>query len=112
MADTQTISDAKRLWESLEQLPEAVVKPALIVVSGLPGTGKSYFCRKLAERLPVITLESDALRKTLFTSPTYSLLESSRLFQAIHFRNHTNRNKIVEIFDTHSVGLKEEKWKK
>ncbi len=84
MVETQVVSDAKRLSESLGQFPEPVVKPAFIVVSGLPGTGKSYFCSKLAERLPFVILESDALRKTLFPSPTYSLLESSRLFQAIH----------------------------
>ena len=84
MVDTQVVSDAQRLSESLGQLPDPVVKPAFIVVSGLPGTGKSYFGSKLAERLPFIILESDALRKTLFSSPTYSSPESSRLFQAIH----------------------------
>jgi len=82
---TQLVSDVERLSESLGQLPEPVVKPAFIVVSGLPGTGKSYFCSKLAERLPFITLESDALRKTLFSSPTYSSQESSHLFRAIHY---------------------------
>lgn len=84
MAEIQVVSDAKRLSESLGQLPDPVVKPAFIVVSGLPGTGKSYFCSKLAERLPFVILESDALRKTLFPSPIYSSPESSRLFQAIH----------------------------
>ena len=84
MTETQVVSDAQRLSESLGQFPEPVVKPAFIVVSGLPGTGKSYFCSKLAERLPFIILESDALRKTLFPSPIYSAPESSRLFQAIH----------------------------
>jgi len=84
VAETQVVSDAQRLSESLGQLPEPVVKPAFIVVSGLPGTGKSYFCSKLAERLPFIILESDALRKALFPSPIYSAPESSRLFQAIH----------------------------
>jgi predicted kinase len=84
VAETQVVSDAQQLSESLGQLPEPVVKPAFIVVSGLPGTGKSYFCSRLAERLPFIILESDALRKTLFPSPTYSAPESSRLFQAIH----------------------------
>ena len=84
MVDTQVVSDTQRLSESLGQLPAPVVKPAFIVVSGLPGTGKSYFSSKLAERLPFIILESDALRKTLFSSPTYSSPESSRLFQAIH----------------------------
>jgi len=84
VAEIQVVSDAQRLSESLGQLPEPVVKPAFIVVSGLPGTGKSYFCRKLAKRLPFIILESDTLRKTLFPAPTYSPPESSRLFQAVH----------------------------
>ena len=82
MQDTQLVSDAQRLAENLGQLPELVAKPSLIVVSGLPGTGKSYFSNKLAERLPLIILESDALRKALFPSPSYSPQESSRLFRA------------------------------
>ena len=84
MENPQLISDVQRLTESLRQFPEPVAKPILIIVSGLPGTGKSYFCSKLAERLPFITLESDALRKVLFSSLTYSLQESSRLFRACH----------------------------
>lgn len=84
MTETQIISDTEKLLENLEQLPEPVVKPALVVVSGLPGTGKSYFCRRLAERTPIIIMESDVMRKTLFPSPTYSATESVRLFQAIH----------------------------
>ena len=84
MTETQVISDAEQLWKSLDQLPEPVVKPAFIVVSGLPGTGKSHFCRQLAERIPLIILESDLMRKTLFLSPAYSAAESARLFQAVH----------------------------
>ncbi len=84
MEHTQLAADVERLAESLGQLPEPVVKPAFIAVSGLPGTGKSYFCGKLAERLPFVILESDALRKVLFSSPSYSSKESSRLFQAVH----------------------------
>jgi len=84
MEDTQLISDVEQLAESLGELPEPEVKPTFIAVSGLPGTGKSYFCSKLAERLPFVILESDALRKALFPSPNYSSQESSRLFQACH----------------------------
>jgi len=76
-------TDVERLTGSLGQLPEAVVRPALVVVSGLPGTGKSYFCNKLAERLPFTILESDALRKVLFSPPSYGAKESSHLFRAI-----------------------------
>ncbi len=84
MEYTQLAADVERLAESLGQLPEPVVKPAFIAVSGLPGTGKSYFCGKLAERLPFVILESDALRKVLFSSPSYSSEESSHLFRAVH----------------------------
>lgn len=84
MGDSQLSSDVRRLADSLGKLPEPVVKPAFIVVSGLPGTGKSYFCTKLAERLRFVVLESDALRKTLFPSPSYSPEESARLFRALH----------------------------
>jgi predicted kinase len=84
VTETQLAADAQRLSESLGQLPEPMVKPAFIIVSGLPGTGKSYFCRKLAERLPFLILESDVLRKALFPTPTHTPPESARLFQAIH----------------------------
>jgi predicted kinase len=82
--DSRLLSDVERLTESLGELPEPVVEPAFIAVSGLPGTGKSYFCHKLVERLSFIVLESDALRKELFPQPCYSPEESARLFRALH----------------------------
>jgi predicted kinase len=82
--ETESISDVRQLTEKLGELPEPVARPFLIVVSGLPGTGKSYFCRQLAQRLPAVILESDSLRKALFPSPGYSAAESRRLFQARH----------------------------
>ncbi|MBI4296429.1 MAG: ATP-binding protein [Chloroflexi bacterium] len=84
MEQSQLESDVERLLKSLGQLPKAVGGPSFIAVSGLPGTGKTHFCNRLAERVPLALLESDALRKTLFPKPTYSREESARLFQAIH----------------------------
>ncbi|MCX6011692.1 MAG: AAA family ATPase [Chloroflexi bacterium] len=81
---SQLVSDLQRLTDGLGELPEPVVKPAFVAVSGLPGTGKSYFCAKLAERLPFVILESDALRKALFSPPSYSPEESTRLFRTLH----------------------------
>ena len=74
----------RRLLESLGRLPEPVAHPVLVVVSGLPGTGKSHFSRQLTERVPLAMLETDALRKALFSVPTYSAPESSRLFRLTH----------------------------
>jgi predicted kinase len=84
MENTQLAGDVERLAESLGQLPEPVAKPTLVAVSGLPGTGKSYFSAKLAARLPFVILESDTLRKILFPGPTYSAEESTRLFRVVH----------------------------
>ena len=85
MENPELFADVERLIMSLGQLPGRVVKPVFVAVSGLPGAGKSYFCSKLAERIPLIVLESDALRKVLFSTPSYSPAESQRLFRAIHF---------------------------
>lgn len=82
--NARLVSDSLRLLESLGPLPEPAAEPFFIAVSGLPGTGKSYLCRRLAEKLPAVLLESDAIRKTLFTSPAYSSEESNHLFRDIH----------------------------
>lgn len=74
----------ERLKESLGVLPEPVSKPALVMVSGLPGTGKSHFSRCLAERVPFTILETDQLRSLLFPNPTHSAEESRQLFQVCH----------------------------
>jgi len=84
MEPNQINRDLSKLKESLGLLPEAVANPGFIVVSGLPGTGKTFFCKKLAEKQPFCIVESDALRKVLFPSPDYSPVESARLFTAIH----------------------------
>ena len=55
-----------------------------MVVSGLPGTGKSYFSRRLAERFPIAFVETDVMRKALFPTPAYTADESARLFRACH----------------------------
>ncbi len=76
--------DLSILKESLGMLPEPMANPGFVVVSGLPGTGKTFFCKKLSEKYQFYTLESDALRKVLFPKPDYSAIESARLFAAIH----------------------------
>jgi predicted kinase len=76
--------DVEKLRQSLHGLPQPQVEPPLIVVSGLPGTGKSFFCHNLAERLSFLILASDTLRKILFLSPQHKENENKRLFSACH----------------------------
>ena len=77
-------SDLAKLREGLGPLPEPVSHPVLVVVSGLPGAGKSYFCQRLAQRLPLLVVETDALRRRLFGKPSYRVWEHQRLFAAVH----------------------------
>lgn len=78
------LSNMDQLISRFLPLPEPVPQPTLVIVSGLPGTGKSYFSRKLAERIPSIIVESDLLRKEIFASPSYTLSESQQLFTVCH----------------------------
>jgi predicted kinase len=92
--------DVEKLRQSLNGLPQPQVEPPLIVISGLPGTGKSFFCRELAERLSFLVLASDALRKILFPSPQYQESENKRLFSACHILiEELLRKGIPVIFD-------------
>lgn len=43
-------------------------KPLLIVFLGFPGSGKTHFASQLADRLQAVTLNSDALRTSMFGS--------------------------------------------
>ena len=100
MEKSQLNPDVSKLKESLGSLPEATANPGFVVVSGLPGTGKTFFCRELAGRQPFCILESDALRKVLFPSPDYSPAESTRLFAACHsLIEWLLKNNVPVIFD-------------
>lgn len=60
------------------------VAPSLVILCGLPGTGKSYFARELARRAPFLWLNSDRTRKLLVDTPSYSRREHRRVFSAMH----------------------------
>ena len=77
-------SDIEKLRRAVCPKQEPVANPVFVVVAGLPGGGKSFFSRKLAERLPCCVVESDACRRTLWARPTHSAAESHRLFSACH----------------------------
>ena len=79
-----TRGDWERLRDNIGELPKPVARPILVVVSGLPGTGKSFFSRHLSEDFPLAVLETDSLRRALVERPTYDAQESARLFRACH----------------------------
>ena len=54
---------------ALAELEPAGERPCLVLVAGLPGTGKSTLARHLAERLELVVLRSDVIRKELAGLP-------------------------------------------
>ena len=58
--------------------------PALVILCGLPGTGKSHFARQLISRASFVWINSDRIRKTLVSAPEYSRQEHRRVFSAMN----------------------------
>ncbi|MBO54804.1 MAG: hypothetical protein CL886_03995 [Dehalococcoidia bacterium] len=56
----------------------------LIILSGLPGTGKSYFAKQLSDVVPCVVVSSDRVRKALFVYPKYTRNEHARVFSVCH----------------------------
>ncbi|MCK9519379.1 MAG: ATP-binding protein [Dehalococcoidia bacterium] len=54
----------------------------LVILSGLPGAGKTTFARNLAERLPHVHIESDAIRRAFAAQPAYTPPEHARVFRS------------------------------
>ena len=57
---------------------------ALVMLCGLPGTGKTTLARRLADGLPAVVVESDRVRQKLFARPAYTGQESQRVHQVCH----------------------------
>ena len=67
------------------ELPDTTsASPSLVILCGLPGTGKSHFARELIRRAPFVWLNSDRTRKLLVDRPSYSRREHRRVFSAMH----------------------------
>jgi len=72
---------ARRAAQALDLRPIPTPHPRLILMVGLPGTGKSTLARRLAALLPAPVVESDRVRRVLFKWPRHSLNESRRVHQ-------------------------------
>ncbi|WP_052699084.1 AAA family ATPase [Flagellimonas lutaonensis] len=55
----------------------------IIIVLGLPGSGKSYFAERLAKTIPAEYINSDRLRKELLPQRTYSEAEKAIVYEAM-----------------------------
>tara|TARA_B100000029_G_scaffold452523_2_gene477781 strand:+ start:209 stop:814 length:606 start_codon:yes stop_codon:yes gene_type:complete len=66
------------------KLPSNSRQAVLVFLSGLPGSGKSYLSNLISLRIPIIHIESDSIRKILFSNPKYTRIENQQVFQFCH----------------------------
>ena len=57
--------------------------PVLILLSGLPGSGKTTFANHLQARITADHIESDAVRRSIAPVPSYSHAESGAVFARV-----------------------------
>src|SRR5690349_5548442 len=58
----------------------------IVIIFGLPGSGKSYFAQRLAQILHAKYINSDTVRKELFITPSYSADEKKLVYNEIKKR--------------------------
>jgi predicted kinase len=73
-----------RVEGHLANTDQTTADPVLVMLCGLPGTGKSHLARGLAEVLPFVIVESDQVRRILFPECDYSGEESRWVHRTCH----------------------------
>lgn len=103
--------NVSQIRDRLPRIPNPMTRAVFVVLSGLPGTGKSHFARHLSLALPFAIVETDFIRKILFPKPTYSGKESATLFGTCHILiEKMLEERIPVILDaTNLIALRREK---
>ena len=73
-----------RVWDMLQLPPQPAGPVVLVVLAGLPGTGKSHLAAAVAAQRAVVIIRTDTVRKALVPQPTYSPVESGRVYRTCH----------------------------
>lgn len=80
----------------------------IVIVFGLPGSGKTYFAERLAKMIHADHINSDRLRKKIFRQRTYSPEEKAAVYQVMLGKMREaialNRNMVLDAtFHTHET---------
>ena len=105
-ADLRTVK--KVLYNELPEGSQTdFAPPFLVILSGLPGTGKSYFANRLTSHINSVIVGSDRTRKLLINKPVYSKSEHARIFAVCHgLIEHFLSQGYVTIFEATNLTAK------
>jgi predicted kinase len=62
------------------------VGAVLLVMVGLPGAGKSFLARQIADEIGAELIQTDAVRREMFRHPRYAPREMAAVYQTCHRR--------------------------
>jgi len=60
-------------------------KPALILLYGFPGAGKTYFARQFCDTVQAVHIQGDRIRAELFEKPRYDKAENAVVTQLMNY---------------------------
>lgn len=81
-------------------------KPLLIMLYGMPGSGKTFFARQLCDHVTAAHVQGDRIRHELFESPTYSKEENHVVASLmVYMAGEFLQAGISVIFDTNAMRL-------
>jgi hypothetical protein len=80
---TQAQDDLSRVINTVQPLPRPRAWPALVVLVGPLGAGKSTIAEALRARTPIVVLRSDEVRDELIDEPVHSFAETQRVARVI-----------------------------
>ncbi len=83
-ADDAIVASAKEALKRIRLPRERSSRPLLIIMTGLPGTGKSFVATILAKSIGAAVIRTDFVRKVLFPKPRYTSHESRIVYQVAH----------------------------
>ena len=64
-------------------VPSARLQPAVVALIGIPGSGKAYVAKALADQLGFRRVNRDAIRAAMFPQCNYSFAEKRAAFRAL-----------------------------
>jgi len=103
MSDVSVRPNPDKIGEIINclSLPaQKAAHPALILLCGLPASGKSFVARRIARKLPAVIISTDRVRKMLFPKPLYTSGESALVYSFCYeLIKHFLAQKFNVIFD-------------
>jgi predicted kinase len=73
------------------------VKPALILLYGFPGAGKTYFARQFCDSVQAAHVHGDRIRAELFESPRYDRQEDAVIIQLMDYMSEEFLNAGISV---------------